>query len=152
MKSLLVVVVSALLAGSALDTYAQPVPKDQGVYEYVVRSAEGTVESVTDSVRVALEGAGWQVVGTVDSGSPESCSFKSHVVVGYKPSYGDVVARANALTGAFGVLDRVNIFEDEEGVHVSVVNQRKQHTNRNHERRRIHRFRAGAHGDATRCD
>ena len=124
MKYLLLAGAVGLLCASASDVQAQTTTPEQGVYEYVVRSAEGSVDSVADSVQASMARAGWQIVSDVRPGSPESCPYSARVILGYRPSYGDVVARANLRTGAFGLLDRINIFEDEDGVHVSAVNQR----------------------------
>lgn len=98
--------------------------REQGVYEYVVRSAEGSPDAVVGAVTEALSGAGWEVVTTVQPGTPSSCDYESRVVLAYRPSYASVVMRANRKTGPFGILDRVNVFQDEDGTHVSVVNQR----------------------------
>ena len=103
---------------------AQPYESKQGVYEYVVRSAEGSLDSIAKAVGDSLDNSGWNLVTTLTPGAPESCGYESRVVLAFRPSYSNVVVRANAKTGPFGFLDRVNVFEDENGIHVSVVNQR----------------------------
>jgi hypothetical protein len=112
----LAVVAVAAAPGSAIDgeTY--------GVYQYVVKQAEGTIDEISAAITGAAEGAGWSVAGTVDSADPEHCDFMSRVMVLYDAKYADAVIAANPETGAWAALDRVNIFQDEEGTHVSVVN------------------------------
>ena len=43
---------------------------------------------------------------------------------GDRSDYGRQVLAANRRTGPFAVVDRVDVFEDEKGVHVSVTNPR----------------------------
>ncbi len=103
-------------------TSAQSVQKNHGVYQYVVRSANVSVAEATTAIRHGAAEAGWIVTSIVEPGSPASCDFGSRVLILRDTEYARIVMRANQLTGPFAVLDRVNVFEDEEGVHVSVVN------------------------------
>ena len=113
---MLAVLASMSHAGNAIDgeTY--------GVYQYVVQKAEGTIDEISAAIGKAAVNSGWMVSGTTDSGDPNNCDFKSRVVVLYHPQYADVIVGANVETGPYAALDRVNIFQDEEGTHVSVVN------------------------------
>ena len=113
-----------LLTGWNVSSASAQSAQDQGVYEYVVRPADGSIDSITNAVQDALLRAGWEIVADVTPGAPASCSYAASVVIAHRPAYGNVVMRANKATGPFGVLDRINIFEDEDGVHVSIVNQR----------------------------
>jgi uncharacterized protein (DUF302 family) len=110
------VLASMSLPGNAIDgeTY--------GVYQYVVQKAEGTIDEISAAIGEAAANSGWSVSGTTDSGDPNNCDFKSRVIVLYHPQYADVIVGANTETGPYAALDRVNIFQDEEGTHVSVVN------------------------------
>ena len=110
------VLASLSLPGNAIDgeTY--------GVYQYVVQNAEGTIDEISAAIGDAAANSGWSVSGTTDSGDPNNCDFKSRVMVLYHPQYADVIVGANTETGPYAALDRVNIFQDEEGTHVSVVN------------------------------
>ncbi len=95
-----------------------------GVFQYVVRQAEGTIDEISAAIGEAAINSGWAVAGTTDSGDPNNCDFKSRVIVLYDAKYADVIVGANVETGPYAALDRVNIFQDEEGTHVSVVNPR----------------------------
>lgn len=93
-----------------------------GVFQYVVRQAEGTIDEIAAAIGEAAIQNGWSVSGTTDSGDPNNCDFKSRVIVLLDAKYADVIVGANIQTGPYAALDRVNIFQDEEGTHVSVVN------------------------------
>ncbi len=93
-----------------------------GVYQYVVRKAEGTIDEISATITEAAVNSGWTVSGTTDSGDPDKCDFRSRVLVLFNPQYADEMVGANTETGPYAALDRVNIFQDEEGTHVSVVN------------------------------
>jgi hypothetical protein len=112
----------ALLVASAAG--AAPASSEAGVYQYVIHQAQGTPTGVAAAIAEAAPGAGFQVLAIVPAGSPETCSFTASVVALYEPDFAARVLAANRRTGPFGAVDRINVFEDENGVHVSVVNPR----------------------------
>ena len=115
-----VAVALALATGAG----AAPQSPEAGVYQYVVQKAQGTPAEIADAVAAAAPAAGFEVLGLVPVGSPEGCGFTARVVALYQPDYANEIVTANRRTGPFGIVDRVNVFEDENGVHVSVVNPR----------------------------
>lgn len=115
------------LALGVLGAHAQTsgIPDEQGVFEYVVSPALGSVENVAGAIDAAATAASdWTVVSSVTPGVPTGCSYRSQVIVLFDRPYANVLMRANRNTAPFAVLDRINVFEDENGVHVSVVNPR----------------------------
>jgi hypothetical protein len=99
-------------------------PAAPGVYQYVVHRAEGSVDSVASAIATGAPAAGFQLLARVPVGAPAGCSYRAEVVALYSPELGRQVVAANRRTGPFAVVDRVNVFEDEKGVHVSVLNPR----------------------------
>ena len=93
-----------------------------GVYEYVIRNADGDVESLATEIEHAAARAGWLVAGAYDAAAPGDCAYRARVLVLYDATYAAELLSANPTTGGFAVLDRINVFEDERGTHVSVVN------------------------------
>jgi hypothetical protein len=116
MIMMLAVLASLSLPGYAIDE------ETYGVFQYVVEKAEGSIDEISAAIGEAAVKSGWSVSGTTDSGDPNNCDFKSRVMVLYHPQYADMIVGANVETGPYAALDRVNIFQDEEGTHVSVVN------------------------------
>lgn len=96
--------------------------KKFGVYEYVVQSAQGSFDEVAQTLEKSAAEQGWQVLAQIDAGVPEACSYRARVLVLLQPAYAQAIMAANRVTGPFGVVDRVNVFEDEKGLHVAVVN------------------------------
>jgi hypothetical protein len=96
--------------------------KEYGVYEYVVRQAQGTIEQLSSDIASAASKGGWIVAATLDAGVPEGCPNKACVIVLYQVSYVKSILGANGKTGPFTAIDRINIFSDEQGAHVGVVN------------------------------
>lgn len=115
-----------LLAGAlaVATTVSAAPPAIPGVYQYVVHRAEGSVDSVASAIAAAAPGAGFQLLARVPASAPGGCAYKAEVIALYSPEFGRAVVAANRRTAPFGIVDRVNVFEDEKGVHVSLVNPR----------------------------
>jgi uncharacterized protein (DUF302 family) len=103
-------------------TLADDIKEDQAVFEYVVKKANGTVFEITDAVKTALNSSGTDVLAVYESKAPGDCKFRAHVIIGCDSSFAAQVFTINPQTAPFAVFDRINVFEDEDGVHVSIVN------------------------------
>jgi hypothetical protein len=103
---------------------AAPASPEAGVYQYVAHQVEGTPAEVAAAIAEAAPAAGFEKLAVVPVGSPAGCDFTAAVVAVYQPGFAKAVLTANRRTGPFGIVDRINVFEDEGGVHVSVVNPR----------------------------
>lgn len=114
----------ALAAALAVAATAGAAPPPPGVYQYVVHRAEGTVESISDAIAAAAPAAGFQAVARVPAAAPEGCGYRASVVVLFSPEFAGRLVAANRRTGPFAAADRVSVFEDERGVHVSILNPR----------------------------
>ncbi|MCB0297490.1 MAG: hypothetical protein KDG51_20110, partial [Calditrichaeota bacterium] len=95
---------------------------DDRVYQYVVKSAEGEFDAISAALETTAETAGWQVLSQTDAGVPDGCSYRARVLVLYDAAYAAALMEANRTTGPFAAVDRINLFEDENGTHVSLVN------------------------------
>ena len=101
---------------------AQEVEKEYRVYEYVLRQVQGPFDSVSVAIERGALRAGWTLLGRIDAGVPEKCPYRARVFALYHPAYANQIMAANRKTGPFAIVDRINLFEDEEGQHISVVN------------------------------
>ncbi len=116
---------AALAVALAVATTAGAAPAaPPGVYQYVLHAARGSVDAVASAIAAAAPGAGFQALGRIQVGSPAGCGYRAEVVALFNPDYGRLVLAANRRTGPFAVVDRVDVFEDEKGLHVSVTNPR----------------------------
>ncbi len=97
------------------------------VYEYVVESTSGSVELTTSAIQTEAESAGWKLLATRQAGSPEGCEYQAMVLSLVEPAFAQQLMMINADTAPFALVDRINIFEDEKGVHVSIVDPRSIH-------------------------
>ena len=116
--------VLAVVLAVAAAAGAAPASAKTGVFQYVIHKAQGTPAEVAAAIAEAAPEAGFEVLAAVPVGSPEGCGFTAGVVALYQPDYAKKVMSVNPRTGPFAIVDRVNVFEDENGVHVSVVNPR----------------------------
>ncbi|NNE33883.1 MAG: hypothetical protein HKN13_01520 [Rhodothermales bacterium] len=107
------------LSGTAL---AQEEKEAHRVFEYVVESASGDVDAIATSIKTAALQSGWETLTTISSGVPDGCSYDNRVLILHGPAFADKLMDANRTTAPFALVDRINIFEDENGTHVSVVN------------------------------
>jgi hypothetical protein len=110
---------SGIVAVSAL---AQNHQKDHRVYEFVMQSATGAFEEISAAIASGVEAASWKLLAKVDAGAPKDCSYKARVFVIHDAVYAQKIMAANRTTGPFAVVDRLNLFEDENGIHLAVVN------------------------------
>ena len=97
-------------------------PKEYGVFEYVVEAAQGSFEDVSNAIETGASQGGWRVLKKIDAGVPKNCDYHARVFVLSDPEYAKEIMQANRRTGPFAVVDRINLFEDENGIHVAVVN------------------------------
>ncbi|MCI0443748.1 hypothetical protein L0152_11100 [bacterium] len=102
--------------------HAEDTTKEYGVYQYVVTPARGTFDEISKALDQSANGSGWRVLAMVDAGVPKGCSYKSKVFVLFDSKYAQEMMAANRKTGPFAVVDRINLFQDENGIHVAVVN------------------------------
>ena len=93
-----------------------------GVFECVIEQAAGSVTEISTALETAATDAGWLWLTSLDAGLPKDCPYNSRVICIYDPTYAAALMNANRLTGAYGIVDRIGIFEDENGTHVAVVN------------------------------
>jgi hypothetical protein len=119
-RALALVAVVPILAVAGLPAADTKTPL--GVYEYVVEQAQGGFGAVSAAVESAITAGGWQLVGKVEVGAPKGCSFKSTVFAVVEQGYAGRLMAANKRTAPFAAVDRINVFQDEAGVHVAVVN------------------------------
>lgn len=108
-----------VLAGQA---GAQEVEKEFRVYEYVLRQVQDPFDSVSAAIERGALKAGWILLGRIDAGVPEKCPYRARVFALHHPAYAKQIMEANRKTGPFAIVDRINLFEDEQGQHISVVN------------------------------
>jgi hypothetical protein len=101
---------------------AEDTHHDFGVYEYVLDKADGTAAETASAVESAFSHGPWRILARVDAGVPQGCRFKATVFAVVDPEYSRKLMAANRTTAPFAVVDRVNVFEDEAGVHVAVLN------------------------------
>jgi len=93
-----------------------------GVYEYVVTNAEGNILEVSETLVNSFSQSGLKVLANYEAGIPENCSYKVRVLAVNDSSYSSAVLKANKKTGPFSIVDKIAVFEDEKGIHVSVLN------------------------------
>lgn len=94
----------------------------QRVYIAIADSVPMSVPAAATALAGALTRQGWTVLANHAVGTDAArCSFGAHVVVAQQPARLAALL-AHGAQAAFAVPVRVGIFEDERGVHVSVVN------------------------------
>ncbi len=93
-----------------------------GVFEYVLDRASGTIEDAAGALETRLAASGFRVLATLDAGAPQGCGFKARVLAVVDPAYAQKLMAVNRKTAPFGVVDRINVFEDEKGIHVALLN------------------------------
>lgn len=117
-KIILIFIFTVILVSISSLSFA----KEYGVYERVIEKAAGSISDIAGAIETAASNSGMQVLAKFDVSSPDGCNYKSKVIVLNSPDYARQILSANKKTGPFAVPIRINIFEDESGMNVSMVN------------------------------
>ncbi len=92
-----------------------------GTFVKVAENAGGGFDAVSKAVESGLQKAGWEILGTYDTGVPEGCNFRSRVVIFSSKDYAASIMK-NGMQASFALSLRAGIYEDETGINVAVVN------------------------------
>lgn len=112
-----------LLMASLFTLYAQPdIARKQGVYEYVFKSVDMGYDEALNALQQVTHRSSIRLVAVHPVTAPEGCAYRSTVLVLFDSAYAAELLRINSETAPFAVIDRVNLFEDEAGIHASIVN------------------------------
>jgi hypothetical protein len=95
--------------------------EDYGVYVKAVEKARGGFDEVVTETEEALEGAGWKVLASYESGVEERCEKRAHNIVAASEDYAREVMK-QGFHGAFAAVLRVGVYEDAEGISVAFTN------------------------------
>ncbi len=95
---------------------------EYGVYQYVLTGVRGDLPAISRAISEQATAAGFRVLAGYDYGLPEDCGYKGHLILLNDSAYTAQLMDINPLTAPFAVTDRINIFQDEAGTHISVVN------------------------------
>jgi len=120
-KNLILVILCSFIAVSFLwsDGVEQ---EEQGVYEYVLHRCDMEFEEASAALEEAIQFSNFELAAKFDQATPEGCALKTRVFILFDEEYAKDIIEINRLTGPFAVPDRINLFEDEKGIHVSIVN------------------------------
>ncbi|NNE71620.1 MAG: DUF302 domain-containing protein [Rhodothermales bacterium] len=91
------------------------------VYSYLRTDLSQPVAEVSAQIQEMASSAGLEVQASLEAGVPDGCSFAAEVLVLHDPDYAASLMAMNPRTGAFATTDRILVFEDERGTHVSMV-------------------------------
>jgi uncharacterized protein (DUF302 family) len=94
---------------------------DFGVYVKVVEKVEGTFDDSVKAAADALEGRGWRVLASYESGVKKGCGFRAHNIVVHSAEYAGKVMSHGPLS-AFALPLRVGVYEDEKGINIAFLN------------------------------
>ena len=118
-----VLVVVASLASCGVVRAGKP-DREHRVYQYVTHLPAGSLDEATTLLREAAPSSGSTVLGDYETGTPKDCPYHARVFVLHNPTWADPLFEMNRETAPFAAIDRVALFEDENGVHVSLANPR----------------------------
>lgn len=126
-RSVVATAVVAAIGFQSAHASAADRKSDVGVYEYVIDRAQGSVAEVAAALEGALTTGGWRVLANVESGAPQGCRFRARVVSAVDLAWAGRVMAVHRKTAPFAIVDRINVFEDEAGVHVAIMNAESVH-------------------------
>ncbi len=92
-----------------------------GTFVKVIENAKGGFDDISRAVESGLGKAGWEVLGTYDTGVPEGCKFRSRVIIFSSKDYAGSIMK-NGVKAAFALPLRAGVYEDEAGINVAIVN------------------------------
>lgn len=112
-----------LLLGAGL-AHAAKSDKAQRVYEYVTHLPAGSLEDASARLEAAAPAHGWEVLSDLPTGKSDGCPYHARVLSLYNPAWVQAYCDIDRQTLPFAATDRIALFEDENGVHVAMVNPR----------------------------
>ncbi len=95
---------------------------DAFVFEFVFENLESPPSDIVARIEEAAAARGLEVLGRLDAGVQEDCSYEARVVSLFDAEYAGILVALNPDTAPFAVVDRVVVFTDEKGAHVAYVN------------------------------
>ncbi len=118
-----IAMISGLMClGLIVPTDALAATGEKGVYQYVVDPSNLGFEEAATALEGKIDASPFELVARLDTMAPDGCASRARVYVLHDPDYATRLLDLHPATGAFAIPLRINLFEDERGVHVSVVN------------------------------
>ena len=125
MNKKLICTISILLL--SIGAFAVSADANQGVYEYVVKNINTDFETASQALTEQFSQKPFTHLGTVNMSGGTDCDFSSNVFVVYDSIYAAALLNENRTTAPFATAERINLFQDESGLHVSIVNPHNIH-------------------------
>ena len=122
--ALAVSILLLLVFAFGLGTDASLAADKQGMYEFVLEKSSLSFEKACERLHQAIDTSAVQGVAEVDEASPEGCTYRVRVFAIVLPDLTEELLRANGVTAPFALVQRITVFEDENGTNVSFVNPR----------------------------
>lgn len=82
----------------------------------------GPLDTEVARITGLLEEGGFQVIASRDASVPGECSYDATVISVYDAAFSDAAFALNADTAPYGIVNRVVVFQDEDGGHVAYAN------------------------------
>ncbi len=99
------------------------IEEDQGVYEYVVSPVKMSFSQASKAIETVCASTDLvKIISKHSSQSPDGCAYRARVYILFDSLYAEQLYGYNSTTAPFALFDRVNLFEDENGLHLSIVN------------------------------
>ncbi len=98
------------------------IEEEQGVFEYVVSPVKMSFAKASKAIESACTKANLKIISNHVSRSPAGCVYKARVFILFDSLYARQLYKYKPNTAPFALFDRVNLFEDENGIHASMVN------------------------------
>lgn len=95
---------------------------EKGVYEFVSKKVTVPFDSAAAALEKVIVKSKFELLAKNSGPKMESCNYRSMVFVLYDKEYARRLLKINRKTGSFAAADRITLFEDEAGLHVSILN------------------------------
>ena len=90
------------------------------VFEFVLDSGQNAAQTA-DLVKSRLAAAGFQVLSNQAVGKDADCTGNVRVISAWHPDAVEPLFNLNAGTAPYALVDRIAVFEDENGTHVAAI-------------------------------
>ena len=119
-KRVLSLVIITVLSAMSILSAAESAK--QGVYEYVIQKSDMNFDAAAQALAQRFNEGEFRLLTAIDMAAYNDCGYRTRVFVVHDSAYSAALLQANRLTAPFASTDRINLFEDESGLHVSIVN------------------------------
>ncbi len=112
----------ALICLATIGLSSPVMAQSYSIFEMAQADLAESVPQAAERIAARAVAAGFSVLSQHQAGVPGTCAFDAHVISLVQPEFVSSLFGVRSDTAPFAAVDRIVVFSDENGTHVSYVN------------------------------